>query len=310
MNKKSSKENRLLLRKTGRLLGTLVLSLVIAFLFRQWEQRQPSALSDLSADLGYFFSNQQELIRQIRQSLLCKDKRIKIRFNLQGDVHSTLEDLAKRLWSEALEPTDNPQEGDYLRYQLGGYRVVNTQSVGEEGYAYQVTLEPIYYTTLTQEEAVTQKVKDWVEWIRKQEVEKEVQSKGVPDGETEERQRRLVRQVHDLLCEQVAYDQVHRHHKNHHLNATAYAAFILKTASCQGYSVATYRLLKELGIPCRIVTGQVTNPDGTQDYHAWNLVQIGSEWLNLDVTWDDLLETEDFFLKPDGELKDRVRSER
>ena len=155
MNKKSFKENRFLLRKVARLLGTLVFSLVIAFLFRQWERRQSSDLSALSADLGYSFSNQQELIQQIRHSLLCKDRRIKIQFNLQGDVHSTLEELAKRLWQNALEPTDNPQEGDYLRYQLGGYRVVNTQSAGEKGYIYQMTLEPIYYTTLTQEEALS-----------------------------------------------------------------------------------------------------------------------------------------------------------
>ncbi|MEA4994056.1 MAG: hypothetical protein VB060_09545 [Oscillibacter sp.] len=36
--------------------------------------------------------------------------------------------------------------------------------------------------------------------------------------------------------------------KGYHLDATAYAAFLNGTATCQGYSVAAYRLLREAGV--------------------------------------------------------------
>jgi len=41
-------------------------------------------------------------------------------------------------------------------------------------------------------------------------------------------------------------------------------------------------LLLQSGIPCTTVTG-VANGEG----HMWNLVQLGSNWYNLDATWND-----------------------
>ena len=46
--------------------------------------------------------------------------------------------------------------------------------------------------------------------------------------------------------------------------------------------MAFYRLMTEMDIPCRIVSGTA---DGGS--HAWNIVKMDGEWYNVDVTWDD-----------------------
>lgn len=54
-----------------------------------------------------------------------------------------------------------------------------------------------------------------------------------------------------------------------------------KEVVCQGYALLLYRMLWQAGVPNRIVTG--TAGGGA---HAWNIVQLGSSWYNVDSTWD------------------------
>ena len=51
-------------------------------------------------------------------------------------------------------------------------------------------------------------------------------------------------------------------------------------AVCEGYAKAANVILNELGVKTRVVTSSIQN-------HAWNIVQIGDKWYNLDVTWND-----------------------
>lgn len=51
-------------------------------------------------------------------------------------------------------------------------------------------------------------------------------------------------------------------------------------AVCEGYAKAANIILNELGVKTRVVTSNIQN-------HAWNIVQIGDKWYNLDVTWND-----------------------
>lgn len=55
---------------------------------------------------------------------------------------------------------------------------------------------------------------------------------------------------------------------------------------CQAYALLTYRLLKEMGVEARYVTGKGYGSNGLED-HAWNLVKIDGEWYFLDTTWND-----------------------
>jgi hypothetical protein len=65
-------------------------------------------------------------------------------------------------------------------------------------------------------------------------------------------------------------------------NQTAYSALVGRSTVCAGYARALQYILNQLGIPCYYVFGTA---DG--GYHAWNIVQLGGEWYNVDLTWSD-----------------------
>jgi transglutaminase/protease-like cytokinesis protein 3 len=83
---------------------------------------------------------------------------------------------------------------------------------------------------------------------------------------------------------------------HYYKDSTAYAALVQNYASCQGYAVAVFRLLKAAGIECTVVTGTGINKDGISEFHAWNQVLVDGEYLNIDATWDAGKSDYDYFL--------------
>jgi transglutaminase/protease-like cytokinesis protein 3 len=67
---------------------------------------------------------------------------------------------------------------------------------------------------------------------------------------------------------------------------TSCGAFVNGTAVCEGYAKAMKLLLDSQGIESLYVTGTATTSGGTGG-HAWNIVQIGNVWYDLDSTFDD-----------------------
>ena len=51
---------------------------------------------------------------------------------------------------------------------------------------------------------------------------------------------------------------------------------------CAGYARSLQYILNKLGIPCYYIYGTANG-----EYHAWNIVQLGGEWYNVDLTWCD-----------------------
>lgn len=65
--------------------------------------------------------------------------------------------------------------------------------------------------------------------------------------------------------------------------STVYGCLVEGKANCEGYA-KTFRLLaSELGVNSVVVTGQTDKGEN----HAWNQVEVGGEWFNIDVTWAD-----------------------
>ena len=67
-----------------------------------------------------------------------------------------------------------------------------------------------------------------------------------------------------------------------------------------------YRLLKEAGLSCRIITGQAAG-QGSDLGHAWNIVRVDGLYYNLDVTWASSWGREAFFLECNERFADHVR---
>lgn len=83
-------------------------------------------------------------------------------------------------------------------------------------------------------------------------------------------------------------------------------------AVCEGYSKAFMYFAQSLGYQCICSVGVANLED-----HMWNMVKIGGEWYNVDVTWDDPKNANgaqslrhDYFLINDAKLRLDHRVER
>ena len=215
--------------------------------------------------------NRTEIVSAIRSGLREHSRRITVRFPGPAGLEPKL--MASAWVEEALEETENPCEGDYIRYQTGGYtlrcvreKMENSAEPEDSVCWYRVRIEPQYYMYLEQEEVVTQRLAEVFDAFGF--------TAATSDAE------KLLR-VYAYVCDTVRYDLVHQGNPYATLRSTAYAALIGKTATCQGYCVLLYRMLRESGIDCRIVTGTA---NGT--FHAWNLAALDGSYYYLDAAWD------------------------
>ena len=178
--------------------------------------------------------------------------------NYELSIYSLSEKLSL-IWSAAIAHTGNPTEGDYLRYEYGGYNVTSFTYTGNEDglYYYQIPFSFLHYTN----------------------VEQEAQLNPVVDGilaeldlnDKSDYQKILA--IYDYLCAHVSYGG------SGYLKYTAYSALINNTAYCQGYSTAFYRLCLSAGVDTRIVTSSAM-------VHAWNIAALDGNYYELDSTWD------------------------
>lgn len=82
------------------------------------------------------------------------------------------------------------------------------------------------------------------------------------------------------------------------ISNNAYSALMTGKTTCQGYALTAYKMLKLSGIENRIVTGEL---EGVP--HGWNLVKLNNKWYHLDITNNDALSSDKYFLKSDKDLK-------
>ena len=238
---------------------------------------------ELSEDMGLSFSNADDLVESLRGSLIRHSISMTVTCHANGNHMSSIKELVDELMEAALYDSADAKGGDYIRYQYGGYVFSYSHFEKDEGYDYCIKIEPTYYTDLEQE----MKVDEDVEKILKE------MKFNIFTTDYEK-----VKKIYDYVYENVDYDIIHKKTEAFHLKSTAYAALENHNAVCQGYAVTMYRLLKEAGVDCRVVTG-MAEYDGKSEFHAWNIVRLKGRYYNLDVTWDKLLDTHDYFLRSD-----------
>lgn len=271
----------------------ILLAVCISVLILYQKISAPKYHYELSEELRLTFTNADYVIEQIREGLEDHSQRIILDFTTENDHMGDISALVHELMECALSETDSPRQGDYLRYQYGGYELEYGYEERDGIYRYHLTITPNYYTTLKQEETVDIKVAEILAGMRFHWYTSEAEK---------------VHRIYEYVYDTVEYDMVHRNNRQYHLKTTAYAALVNKRAVCQGYSVLMYRLLREAGVNARVITGTLKEGDGTE-YHAWNLVEIDGAWYNLDVTWDRMLESDAYYLKTDQSMADHVRDE-
>jgi hypothetical protein len=248
---------------------------------------------ELSEELQIHLTNADDIIEEIHNGLSAHAKSFTISYKAPGDYMADKDELVDELMNFAMYNTDSPTEGDYIRYQYGGYKLSCQKSECGAEYEYRLTITPVYYSTPGEEQEVDEKVAEILEKLSVEENACEYEK---------------VRAVYDYICSNVKYDYVHKNNSHYYRDSTAYAALVQNYASCQGYAVAVFRLLKELGVECRVVTGTGTNAWGEDEFHAWNEVLVDGEYYNIDATWDAGKESYDYFMMKDEEFVNHTKT--
>lgn len=158
--------------------------------------------------------------------------------------------------SELYRVTDDPYEGDYLRYTIDNieYKVADLKKSGTY-YYYLLRAVPVYKTDIDQQQAVIQYV------------DEKTSGFGFTFMDSEYYK---VRTIYDYLKSDIVYDES--------AGDTAYDA-ASGTADSKGIAMLAYAVFKNAGIGTRIIAGSAG--------HYWNLVKIGEEWYNLDITSEE-----------------------
>ncbi|MBQ1206018.1 MAG: hypothetical protein IIX67_02325 [Clostridia bacterium] len=240
----------------------------------------------LSVSAEEDYSDFEHAVAQLRESMVKRDT--KITLYCKSDKAITRDDLGE-LFNLAIEETEKPDEGDYLHWHIEGYRVYGEYWVFLGVYRYTLTYEVSYYTTAEQEAEVDKAVD-------------ELLSQFAFTESTDDHTK--AKTVYSYICENVDYYYGELRTADQKLKYTAYSALINKTAVCQGYASLYYRLLRELGINCRTITGQ-----GNGGNHAWNIVEVDGVYFNADTTWDAVSNKNRYFLKCEDHFTDHVRNE-
>lgn len=201
----------------------------------------------------------------------------------QNDYSS---DMVYAIFDEAIVHTGVPTEGDYLRWQYGGYTCWRYYRYYNSTYHIFYVYVMTYYTTAQQEAAVTAGVNN---------VLSRLNQNGLSNYEK-------ICYVYDYICGNVTYDYTNLENDSYKLKYTAYAALINKTAVFQGYALLFYRFALEMGIDCRLIAGI-----GNGGRHGWNIVKLGDYYYNLDSTWDSERTTYRYFLVTDANFGDHTR---
>lgn len=220
--------------------------------------------------------NSGDVVLSVRKALKEHAASVTIRFDYGSDIFDELNGVVEEFVERALEETEHADEGDYLRYQMGGYTYRSSYTIESGRWQYTVKLIPEYYCSLEEETEASEKAEELIREF------------GFGAGDSEEEQ---IRTVYRYICENVRYDRPHRNNPYYHRCSTAYAALVQRTAACQGYCTALYRLLRSCGITCRIVTGTASEETDAaekrqEELHAWLIVRSDGRWYGLDPTWD------------------------
>ena len=248
------------------------------------------------APLSYRISNAAEVVASIRRGLKNHAKTVTVTFSYGEDIFDELNGVIDDWVEAALAETDEPDEGDYIRYQYGGYTWTSSYIEENNRLYYTVKLTPSYYCYLLQEEEASSAAKELLRDFRFRPWTSDYEK---------------LRTVYDWLCRNVTYDKIHRKNPYYHLCSTAYAALVQHTAACQGYCAALYRLLREAGIACRIVTGPAVSENGASEkLHAWVIAELDGLWYGLDPTWDAGGAEYRFFLAGEEAFADHIPGER
>lgn len=271
-----------------------IYSIIIAVVLMLSSLAAPTKVSALEipyrVDVTKYTSDEANASAQIREQVKAHTNTVTVYVRTKDkDLYAVF----NRIWNNAFAETTNPDEGDYLYWQMSSmaasYNALMRKEKGSNTYYTKYTINVDYFISLEQEQMLTQ------------ELNKINESFGFTETTTDYEK---VKTIYDYICHNVTYD-----YSDNNMKFTAYAAVTTGKSVCQGYATLFYRLAKMQGISSRVIAGHGTNTDV---YHGWNIVKLGNLYYNVDATWDatnyKLGHPYEYFLKGDG-FEDHTRTD-
>ena len=179
------------------------------------------------------------------------------------DREALMDTVMERICDLSFAETDKPNEGDYLD-EMKGYSAYADGDWSGDTFEGSLQYFCPLMSTAAQEKAVDAQVA-------------KIMQKLALNGKSEYEK---VRTIYDYICSHTSYDF---QGLNTDTAFTAYSILVKGKGTCEGYSKAVYRLMREAGIDCRRIIG---NSKKSSMGHAWNIVRIGKVWYYVDATWD------------------------
>ena len=138
----------------------------------------------------------------------------------------------------------------------------------------ETTMDVTYLTTKKQEEYI--------------DAELERITKSLINADMSELEK--VRIINDYIINRYEYDYTLQ-------SVSVYSGLTTSLAVCQSYSMTAYKMLNYAGIENRIIVGKIRELP-----HSWNVVKIKDNWYQLDITNNDAIEKDKYFLVGDDTL--------
>lgn len=183
----------------------------------------------------------------------------------------------------SMDDPNTSKDGDYLKVSVISWN--ETWKYSSLGNA-SITITAQYRTTLAQEKKLEDKMAASLKAL-------DLQNKS---------DYQKVKAIHDYIIKQVTYDDSLTKY-------TAYDALVNKSAVCEGYAAAAYRMFTDAGLDSKILSGEAGGGS-----HVWNMVKVNGKWYNIDLTWDDTetasgkqVISYDYFLKNAKAFSDHQR---
>ena len=202
--------------------------------------------------------------------------------------------MEEEIFAKAVAHTGNPLEGDYIRYNYYRRSMTAGASFGETT-TISIDYTFTYHASAEQEQAVTEVIDAFIE---------EYGLAGITDPAAD-MEKFLI--AYGWLCGKTTYSDTIETAPS--TNYSSYGAVVEGDCVCQGYAVTLYRLLLELGVDCRVISGT----DGDGGKHAWNIVELDGVYYNTDATWDDSWQEAgqawEWCLRCDANFPDHIRNE-
>lgn len=247
-----------------------------------------------AAAAGEQYVSVEQAIVQLRDALRAHKPEVTLYIRSSLDFK---QDKATRklLFDPCVSPAyaDGYDTGDYLKDVWGGHwSVVYPQGNN----LWKIRFYNIEYdTTLAQEQAFAarlQQVMDQLDlWTRSDYYK--------------------YRGIYAYITENVRYDEeTYSGSAPDKMGYTAYSALMNGKAVCQGYSALFYAMCQYMGLPVRMVSGEGDGRNGWGG-HAWNIVQLGGLWYQVDATWDEGKAPSkwEYFLMPENMPRHRLDEE-